>query len=89
MKLLTIIIPCKNEEKYIGTLLDSLAEQTYPMNTVDIIIADAGSTDSTLNIINECVIKYNQLLNIRIVPGGLPAIGRNNGAKTRGSSGLL
>lgn len=73
---LSIIIPCKNEEKYIGKLLQSLLNQRL-QDDVEIIIADAGSSDNTLNIIN----KYIPLLpNLKIINGGLPSVGRNLGA---------
>lgn len=73
---LTIIIPCKNEEKYIGDILNDLSNQTH-IEGVRIIIADAKSTDNTISIINS----YKDKLNIKLINGGLPAIGRNRGAK--------
>jgi glycosyltransferase involved in cell wall biosynthesis len=71
--MITIIIPCKNEENYIGNLLNDL----YLQKSISfkIYIADANSTDNTINIINS----YKNKLNIKIIEGGLPAIGRNNG----------
>lgn len=72
---LSIIIPCKNEERYLGKLFTSLQKQRLPRN-VEIIVADAGSTDKTLLIINA----YSHVLPIRTVVGGLPSVGRNNGA---------
>jgi glycosyltransferase involved in cell wall biosynthesis len=73
---LSIIIPCKNEEKYIGKLLDSLVNQDLPKST-EIIIADANSTDNTLSIISS----YDGLLpNLKVINGGLPSFGRNMGA---------
>lgn len=71
---LTIVIPCKNEEKYIGKLLNNILNQEY-IKEVKIIIADAGSTDKTLSIINS----FKYVLNIEVIKGGLPAIGRNLG----------
>lgn len=82
---LAIVIPCKNEEKYIGKLLNSLSQQTYPMKDVEIIVADANSTDNTLKIIQE----YTDRLNIKVIAGGLPAIGRNSGAKQSQSKYIL
>ena len=74
--ILSIVIPCKNEEKYIGILLDCLVKQQLPQ-TVEIIIADAESTDNTLQIINS----YTDLLpNLKVINGGLPSLGRNLGA---------
>ena len=72
---LSIIIPCKNEEQYIGKLLNSILLQNLPIS-YEIIISDAKSTDNTLSIID----KYKDVLPIRVIDGGLPSIGRNNGA---------
>jgi glycosyltransferase involved in cell wall biosynthesis len=70
---LTIVIPCKNEEKYIPYLLWSLSNQDN-IGRTRIIIADAKSTDKTLKVIS-----YFKDLNIEIIEGGLPAVGRNRG----------
>ena len=72
---LSIIIPCKNEEKYIGALLSSLVDQNLPFGT-EIIISDAFSTDNTVSI----ALSYSDRLPIKIIDGGLPSVGRNNGA---------
>jgi glycosyltransferase involved in cell wall biosynthesis len=83
--LLSIVIPCKNEGGYIGKTLDALLNQTgIPKNT-PIIIADAGSTDGTIEIISQ----YSGLLNITLVDGGLPAAGRNKGAAHTDSEYIL
>ena len=68
---LSIIIPTYNEEQYIPKLLYSIKEQDF--KDYEIIVADAGSKDSTRQIAasNGC----------KVINGGLPAIGRNNGAK--------
>jgi glycosyltransferase involved in cell wall biosynthesis len=71
---LTIIIPCKNENAYIGHLLDHLKDQN--IGNTRIIIADC-STDNTRNTIHES--KGN--LNIEIIDGGPVPIAKNNGAK--------
>jgi glycosyltransferase involved in cell wall biosynthesis len=72
----SIIIPCKNEQGYIGKLLSSLEEQNLP-ESFEIIIADAKSTDKTLDIINSY---YPKLPNLKVIEGGLPSVGRNLGA---------
>jgi glycosyltransferase involved in cell wall biosynthesis len=83
--LVSIIIPCKNEEAYIGKLLDSLVLQNLTQ-IYEIIIADAGSTDSTLSIIENY---KDKLHNLRVIDGGLPSVGRNLGAKAAKGSILL
>jgi len=49
----SVIVPVKNGEKTIGKLLDALAGQDYPVNQLQIIIVDNGSTDGTLEIIKK------------------------------------
>lgn len=71
MTKISIIIPTFNEEEYLPALLDSIKEQEF--KDYEIIIADAQSKDKTREISRSygCV----------VVEGGLPAYGRNNGAK--------
>ncbi len=88
--MLSIIIPTLNEEDFLPSLLNSIKKQEFfdyrnhsslrfsesyilaPLE-YEIIVADAGSKDKTLEIAKE--------YNTRIIPGGLPAKGRNEGAK--------
>ena len=76
-KLLTIVIPCKNEEAYIQDTLFNLKQQG--IGQTKIYLADANSTDNTREVAREYAKELN--LNLTIIPGGLPAVGRNNGAK--------
>ena len=77
--ILSIIIPTYNEEEYLPTLLESIKKQNF--KDYEIIVADANSTDRTREIAEEygCI----------IVDGGLPAVGRNNGAKVANGEYLL
>ncbi len=68
---LSIIIPTKNEEKYLPTLLKSIKRQTF--KDYEIIIADNNSKDKTKKIAK----KYGCI----ITKGGLPGKARNLGAK--------
>ncbi len=74
---LTIVIPCKNEEKYIGQTIMSIYYQRGIRKT-RIVVADGGSTDGTLKILRD--LKKNYDLNISIVKGGSVSMGRNSGA---------
>jgi len=49
--LVSIVIPCYNEEKTIGQVLDSLYHQTYPRSRMEVIVADGRSTDRSRDII--------------------------------------
>jgi glycosyltransferase involved in cell wall biosynthesis len=67
---LSIIIPTFNEEKYLPKLLKSIKDQT--VQPAEVIVSDANSQDKTRQIAK----KYG----CKIVAGGLPGKGRNNGA---------
>lgn len=77
--MLTIVIPTKNEEAYLPTLLESIHQQT--VQPKEIIVADAQSTDGTRNI----AVSYGA----RIVEGGLVSAGRNAGAKEASTDFIL
>jgi len=78
MSEMTIVIPAKNEAELLPRLLVSLVLQDYPqMSSTKVYLADAGSTDGTPEIAHS----YGEWLDIEVIPGGLPAVGRNNGAR--------
>lgn len=49
MSFVSIIVPCYNEQATIRLLLTSIYSQTYPRESMEVIIADGRSTDQTLN----------------------------------------
>ena len=73
----TIVIPTKNEECYILNTLASLNRQ-IGIQDVDVIIADGGSSDRTVEILTYYQNSYK--FNLHIVKGGTAASGRNKGA---------
>lgn len=77
--MLSIITPTLNEENFLPSLLESIKRQSFLDH--EIIIADAGSKDKTIEIAK----KYC----CQIVKGGLPAKGRNEGAKVAKGDLLL
>jgi glycosyltransferase involved in cell wall biosynthesis len=76
--MLSIIIPTYNEEKYLPRLLNSISEQPVEL---EVIVADNNSTDKTRSIAQ----KYD----CKVVDGGSPGKGRNNGARKANGSILL
>src|SRR5271165_3500090 len=83
---LTIVIPAKNEAKLIPNLLNSLARQDYSrMANTRVLVADANSTDGT----PEVVLGFRDRLKVEVVPGGMPSVGRNNGARLAGTKYVL
>lgn len=80
--IISVIIPTKNEQDNIGNLLSVLLR--YLPDNSEVIISDAESTDKTLDIVNS--FSDNR---IKIIKGGLPSKGRNNGSKISKSNYLL
>lgn len=77
MPLVSIIVPCYNEESTIQLLLDAIYGQTIPCQEMEVIIADGMSTDGTRQQIEAfCRTKPELTVRVvdnprRIIPAGL------------------
>ena len=72
------MIPAKNESRLLPNLLESLCRQDYPlMRSIKVFLADAGSTDGTPGL----TLSFADRLNVEVIAGGLPSVGRNAGAR--------
>lgn len=49
----SIIIPCRNEEQFIGSCLDSILANTYPKERLEIVVVDGMSEDNTRAILDQ------------------------------------
>lgn len=58
MKTVSIVIPSRNEEKYIGNCLDSIIRSTYPKEYLSVLVCDGNSKDKTQDIIMDYENKY-------------------------------
>lgn len=76
-ELVSIVVPCYNEEKTIGLLLAAILRQTYPPANLEVILADGISSDGTLAVIADFQQQYPQLKILvvqnerRIIPAAL------------------
>lgn len=61
----SVIIPCYNEEKSIKGCLDAVYSLDYPTNKIEVIVVDDGSTDSTLDVLDDCRKKRKGLIVIK------------------------
>jgi glycosyltransferase involved in cell wall biosynthesis len=57
----SIVIPCRNEEKYIEKCIFSFIDSSFNVNELEILICDGMSTDKTRDIVNQINSKYPQV----------------------------
>jgi succinoglycan biosynthesis protein ExoA len=77
---LAIAMPVLNEEKFIGRTLEQIYLQDFPMDKVEIVVADAGSTDRTREIAETFRNRFGSL-KVLDNPVRRPSSGRNVGVK--------
>jgi glycosyltransferase involved in cell wall biosynthesis len=75
----SIVIPTLNEEILLPNLLQDLQAQSF--RDFEVIVADAGSKDQTVEIAKN--------YGAQVVPGGMPAVGRNCGASAASGAFLV
>jgi glycosyltransferase involved in cell wall biosynthesis len=61
-KEISVIIPIYNDPAGLKDTLNSLVEQIFPKDSFEIIVADNGSTDDTLSVINNFINRYPKLI---------------------------
>src|SRR5512143_167628 len=77
MTTVSVIVPCLNEEATICQLLDAIFDQSYPLDEIEVIIADGLSTDHTREKIKEYQATHPVMdirivdNNRRVIPSGL------------------
>ena len=76
-KLLTIVIPCKNEGKIIEQTL-SLLNFQKGIQDVRVIVCDSSDDVYTSHSLEN---RRTDYFNLRIISGGLPSVARNKGAE--------
>ena len=54
----SIIIPCRNEEKFISKCLDSIIAQNYPKDRIEVLVVDGRSMDRTREVVKGYTQKY-------------------------------
>ena len=79
---LSIIIPVRNEERYIADTLNMLANQDYPKDRVELLVVDGRSTDNTRQVVEKFMVEHRDV-SIRLLdnPGYLSSRARNIGIR--------
>jgi len=88
LSFVSIIIPCRNEEKFIGKCLDSIIAQDYPKDKLEVLIVDGMSEDKTREIIRKYIQKYS-FVKILDNPKRITPIAMNIGIKEAKGSYVL
>lgn len=57
-KFVSVIIPCREEEKYIAQVLRSILANDYPKDHMEVLLVDGMSTDGTREIVAEFIRDY-------------------------------
>ena len=79
--LVSVIVPCRNEEKYIGKCLESIIATDFPKEKMEILAVDGMSKDRTREIVRGYTKKYSfvELLdNPRIITPAAMNVGIKN-----------
>jgi glycosyltransferase involved in cell wall biosynthesis len=86
--LVSVIIPCYNNEKTIIETLNSVFNQDYP--SLEVIVVNDGSKDNSLKILNEFKESYKKE-NLHIIEqtNQGPSLTRNNGSNSASGKYLL
>ena len=81
IKLVSVVVPVYNQEKYLDTSVPSILNQTYP--DVEVILVDDGSTDTSGAICDKFAAQSSKIQVIHKKNGGLSSA-RNAGLAMAG-----
>ena len=78
----SIIITARNEEKYLPMLFEDILNQTYPLQSTEVVLMDSNSTDNTRKLMEEFK-NNNERLSVQVVTNErqIQAAGFNEGVK--------
>jgi succinoglycan biosynthesis protein ExoA len=75
--LVTVAIPCLNEQRHIEACIEDVFAQDYPASSIEILIADGGSTDRTREILAALAARRPGSLRVIDNPKRIQAAGMN------------
>src|SRR5579859_1770189 len=71
----SVVIPARNEEEYISAALASVGAQTYPLDRIECVVVDNGSTDRTSEVARAFALEHPEL-RLSVAHEPEPSIGR-------------
>lgn len=79
--MVSIVVPVRNAERTLQTTFEYLLNVEYPREKMEIVLADGGSTDKTLDVINEWKAKYPFIRAVEVPNCPSPGHARNEALK--------
>jgi succinoglycan biosynthesis protein ExoA len=79
--MVSVVIPVRNEEAHISTVLGQLEAQDYPRDRLEVLVADGNSTDGTREIVAEYSKAASMAIRCLANPKQRSSAGRNVGAR--------
>ncbi len=87
---ISVIMPIYNAEKYLRGALDSVVNQSFGFENIELILVDDRSTDNSRNIVMEYSNKYSNIKPIFLEENsGCPGIPRNVGIENTTSDYIM
>ncbi|MDB4939406.1 MAG: Succinoglycan biosynthesis protein exoA [Labilithrix sp.] len=77
LPLVTLAIPCFNEERHIAACIDDVFAQDYPADRMEVLIGDGMSTDRTREILAEICARHGGRIRVIDNPRRLQAAAMN------------
>src|SRR3989442_8114447 len=84
----SVIVPCRNEERYIARCLDSIMATDYPSDRLEVLVVDGQSEDRTRAILAEYVARY-PIIRVLDNPGRIQPIALNVGIRAAAGEILM
>ena len=84
----SVIVPCRNEERYIARCLDSIMATDYPADRLEVLVVDGESEDRTRAILGEYTARY-PIIRVLDNPGRIQPIALNIGIRAAAGEILM
>jgi glycosyltransferase involved in cell wall biosynthesis len=82
----SFVIPARNETAYVAAALESVAHQDWPLQEVEAVVVDNGSSDGTAQVV-EAFCRRHPTLAVRLVAEPVRGRGRAKNAGARAARG--
>ncbi len=88
LPLVSIIVPCRNEEYFISKCLDSILDSDYPKEKLEVLVIDGISSDGTNTILQEYTQRY-PLIRVIMNPRRITPVAFNIGIDHAGGDLIM